>query len=338
MTIRIVENLEALMEVKDPAIRVVKHEGLSHADDVCAVAMISAVEGKDVYVLRTRDRKVLEEALQDGGTFVLDVGGEFNPDLLNFDHHFKPVPTNGDGEVLSSFGMVCDYLKVERCDFVRHVDAVDNGSRDHDCPQWWPILPTDRDKPSVAWVVHNSAPAHVDGSPVTKEEFDQRFADMANHMAQLFSWDGSVVGPSILQNPAEWVKQWCLWIANNEEAKKASVVRVESALEGKEGALLVLDQFEGGAFDVVAALPESHPIRFLVFPGTSGWMVQQVAVAPGSFQGRKQLPEAWAGLRDEAFQDATGVSDGIFCHPGRFVCGAKSREGAVRLAQMAVEA
>ena len=34
--------------------------------------------------------------------------------------------------------------------------------------------------------------------------------------------------------------------------------------------------------------------------------------------------------------ELTGVPDAVFAHPGRFVCGATSREGAIRLAEAAL--
>jgi uncharacterized UPF0160 family protein len=116
------------------------------------------------------------------------------------------------------------------------------------------------------------------------------------------------------------------------------VVRVENCVSTDQ--VLVLDQYELAALDVLAAKPrEAGEVLYVVFPGPGGrqWMCQQVAAAKGSFAGRRPLPEKWAGLRDQAFAEMTGVEDGVFCHPGRFICGAKSREGALRLAALAVE-
>jgi len=52
---------------------------------------------------------------------------------------------------------------------------------------------------------------------------------------------------------------------------------------------------------------------------------------------RKNFPKLWAGLRDEELQNVTGVPDAIFCHRGLFLAIAKSKEGAIKLAQIAVE-
>ena len=57
-----------------------------------------------------------------------------------------------------------------------------------------------------------------------------------------------------------------------------------------------------------------------------------------SFKNRKDFPTIWAGLRDEKLQKVTGVSDSIFCHRGLFLAVAKSKEGAVKLAKLALSA
>ena len=56
-----------------------------------------------------------------------------------------------------------------------------------------------------------------------------------------------------------------------------------------------------------------------------------------SFENRKDLPAAWAGLRDVDLQAVTGVDDAIFCHNGRFLIVAKTLEGARALAKLALD-
>ena len=56
-----------------------------------------------------------------------------------------------------------------------------------------------------------------------------------------------------------------------------------------------------------------------------------------SFKNKKDLPVSWAGLKDADLQKVTGVSDAVFCHRGLFLAVAKSKEGAIKLAQIAVQ-
>jgi len=65
--------------------------------------------------------------------------------------------------------------------------------------------------------------------------------------------------------------------------------------------------------------------------------VQQIPIAAGAKEGRVQMPQAWAGLIEADLQKITGVADAVFCHPGRFICGARSLAGAQELAARALK-
>ena len=65
--------------------------------------------------------------------------------------------------------------------------------------------------------------------------------------------------------------------------------------------------------------------------------MQTVPVEPGSFEDRKSLPKAWAGLSDAAFQAQTGIDDAMFCHNGLFIAGAESFASTMKLAAMALQ-
>ena len=66
------------------------------------------------------------------------------------------------------------------------------------------------------------------------------------------------------------------------------------------------------------------------------WQLRTVPVQAGSFQARMDLPQAWAGLRDEQLAAVSGVPDAAFCHMNLFIAVARSREGALRLAELAL--
>jgi uncharacterized UPF0160 family protein len=48
------------------------------------------------------------------------------------------------------------------------------------------------------------------------------------------------------------------------------------------------------------------------------------------------LPASWAGLRDAELAAVTGVADSVFCHLNLFIAGARSFDGAVRMAERAL--
>jgi uncharacterized UPF0160 family protein len=50
------------------------------------------------------------------------------------------------------------------------------------------------------------------------------------------------------------------------------------------------------------------------------------------------LPLEWAGKSGDELIQITGVTDAIFCHRERFIAVAESKEGAVKLAHLALAA
>jgi uncharacterized UPF0160 family protein len=79
-------------------------------------------------------------------------------------------------------------------------------------------------------------------------------------------------------------------------------------------------------------------IQFVVTLSRDEWQLKTVNVALDSFQLRKPLPASWAGLRGPDLVAVTGVPDAVFCHTGRFIAIARSREGAMALLKHALEA
>ncbi len=69
--------------------RIVTHDGQFHADEIFAVASLSIL-GCKAPCHRTRDYREIARSLGDPSVMVLDVGGVFEPNRLNFDHHQNP--------------------------------------------------------------------------------------------------------------------------------------------------------------------------------------------------------------------------------------------------------
>jgi len=340
--IQILEIQDALHAAKEGSLLVGIHGGAYHADEAGAVGLLEM--WRDTKVLgaialyRGRKPEALR-AIVDAGGILVDVGGAYaNPvdaslRCFQADHHQKggacePRP---NGVPYSSFGLVwrevgvclckeaMDQLGVRDldaqviadavdCGLIQAVDAVDNGAVDVQATvkgtgakmaHW-----------GVSLVVHQMNPPAIPGMV---QNFDDAFQGAVKFMQ-------TVVAAAVVSAIAE-------------EAAKA-VVR--KAIATTAGQVLQLDTFVDWQ-DTVAK--EAPGVLFVVFTNPEGThMIQQVPKALGSFEGRKALPEAWAGLRAEELVKVTGVVDAVFCHNGRFIAGAKSREGALRLAKLAVEA
>ena len=66
------------------------------------------------------------------------------------------------------------------------------------------------------------------------------------------------------------------------------------------------------------------------------WRTGAIRDNLGSFINRRSFPVAWAGKREKELAEITGVSDALFCHNKLFVAYAKSKEGALALAKLAL--
>jgi len=80
-------------------------------------------------------------------------------------------------------------------------------------------------------------------------------------------------------------------------------------------------------------------ILFVVYTDQNGmWRVQCVPVRPSSFENRLGLMESWRGVRDAELEGVSGVEGATFVHMGGFIGGNKTKEGALKMARLTIEA
>ncbi len=306
--------------------RVATHSGVFHADDVIAYLIlrwVDKIDGIPSNFVRTRDQAIIDAA-----DIAFDVGGVYDPDKGRYDHHqrggagarFNGVPYAAAGLIWRRYGFeFCDRYGprngVDRVPLmaavdervIQGIDALDNGA----CEGFMPRLRgTDVkiDVNTLSVLVSSFNPTSLI-EDAYQEDFDDAFMEAANAIWPFFER---------------------LVIGEVSKLKAASIVRSCDHGDG----IMVLDPFCQWQETVVNEMPH---VQFVVFRNPEGtWMVQTVPAAIGSFDARKSLPESWAGLRDDAFAEVTGVSDAVFCHPARFICGARSRVGAMSLASLAL--
>jgi uncharacterized UPF0160 family protein len=295
------------------------HDGVFHADDVLAVATLMIVY-PGAGIIRTRDAARLDRA-----DVVVDVGGVYDPGRFRFDHHQRGrAGARDNGILFSSFGLIWRHYAsrvmtalgvpeehfaavgaaVDR-DLVSPVDAVDNGQNLYTggSPVFAGVSPV-----GLSSVLSGFNPSWHQ----QEKDFDACFM-----RAAAFAQD-------ILRNAVQ--------SALGEALARTVVAGAIDRADG--GPVVVLDQFVPWSDQVRDEAPAA---LFCVFPSETGtWMVQAVNARAGTFESRRLLPLVWAGLRDGEFSAAVGLDDGVFCHPGRFICGARSRASALKLADLAL--
>lgn len=291
--------------------KVVTHSGTFHADDVFASAVLSAAFG-DFDFARTRDPALIAAA-----DIVFDVGGVYDPAGKRYDHHMRDLPRREDGTPYSSVGLIWrDYGRQALNHFVPEIgdDTREVVWQDIDGGL---ILAIDLADNGVS----SACPGHL---ALLIEAFNPTW-DSTQTYDEAFA-EAAVVAHGILQRACHQAYA---------EAKAVSFVAA-AARETKDPRVIVLDRklpwekavFEGDLKDLL----------FVIYPNedSTSWYCRTIPPEPNSFGQRLPLPESWRGLQEEAFSKAAGIPDGVFCHPSGFICGARSRASAIRLAEQAI--
>ena len=304
------------------------HSGKFHADDVWAVTVLDIVF-PGCELIRTRD-----PARIDAADFAVDVGGVWDPQHGRFDHHQKGFGgARQSGVIYASAGLVwkehgarCVALLAEThagrtltakdaqdiayaidSDLVQYLDMSDTGAA--------------RNAPGsygLSAVISGFNPNWMDeervGSAAAIEELRQR----QFRRAMDFITD-------ILINQVRYRIGGLL-----------AVEQVRQAERLEDGRLLLL---KNGALPWAAVVRNEMPnVLFVISHDRTEqrYMLHTVPAAADTFEARRDLPAAWAGLRDAELAAVTGVPDAVFCHNARFIAAAVSFEGAVTMARQAL--
>jgi uncharacterized UPF0160 family protein len=287
--------------------KVATHNGVFHADDVFACACLRLALG-EVEVLRSRDLSVLDNA-----DVVFDVGGEYAPERGRYDHHQRGgAGGREDGTPYAAFGLG---WKAYGRNSIR-------------------VL-TNEDEERILQLVDERLVRHIDAADCGYGEAPRGYSISQAISSLNPTWDSGGDFDEAFESATKVAEA----ILKAEIARAAGEIKAESiVLNAIRGAsdprVVVLEKFCPWQNILPSASSEA---LFVVFPSESNtFMVQAVPPEAGSFGKRKPLPEPWGGLRDEEFSSLTGVEDGVFCHPGLFIAGARSLQGAMTLASLAL--
>ncbi len=286
-------------------ITIATHNGNFHADDVFSIAALKHIF-PTFNLIRTRDLDVIAKA-----DIVIDVGGEYNADAGRFDHHQRGgAGARDNGIPYSSFGLIWQKYGVEICQgkqevakslddgLVSTIDAIDCGHVE-----------------GVAQGISLSQTISM-FNPTWQEDshFDACFDEAVEFAARVLS----------------------RFIASADGGISAKSIVAKAIDDAADPRVIVLEKYTPWKTTVHKL---SEQALYMVYPSGSGpWRIQTVPVEPGSFEDRKPLPQAWAGLSDQALQEATGIDDAMFCHNGLFIAGAASFASTMKMAEIALQA
>lgn len=295
-------------------IEIITHDRVFHADDVfaCAILKLSHSESR---VVRTRDSSVIQAATGAPNTILVDIGGQYDPELRLFDHHqpdgagWRKLATRewpyasagliwkhyGDLAVRRVHAGLSDASVAEIVEYIdealiKYIDAVDCGVRVKSAG------------PSLSGMISSFNPAWY-------EEAEDVFP-LVLDLAQV-----------LLTN---FIKRQAGKVLARDTVRKS-----QHQLAGR---LLVLESCLPWT-DVVS--DEMPDVLFVVYPiENKQWQLR--AAVNSDMTPRVRLPQTWAGLERKALTAVSGVDAAVFCHRSRHLAGADDLPGAMALVEQAL--
>ena len=290
-------------------IKVAVHDGAFHPDDVCAVAILSLYLNKPLKIFRTRDPKVWSEM-----DYILDVGGEYNPKENKFDHHQEgwnekrenSIPYAASGLVWKEYGQ-----KI-------------TGSSE------------------VANFIDEKIIQPIDAEDSAVEIYTKIFEKVSPYtfFDYIFSFNPTWIDKTDRLKAFEFVVS---------EAKKMFLSEIKRAKDREVSSSIIKNIYEKTEDKRIIVLDKNYSWKkpfvnlleplFVVHPHSDGltWAVDTVRKPNEKFIRRMYFPKTWAGKNGDELAQITGVSDAVFCHNGIFLTIAKTKEGAIALAKLALE-
>ncbi|MHB0978186.1 MAG: MYG1 family protein [Minisyncoccota bacterium] len=287
---------------------IVTHSDNFHPDEIFAVATLLLIYPEAI-VVRSRESADWEKA-----DIVVDVGGVYDPSKNKFDHH-QPggAGKRGNGIPFASFGLIWKHFGEKLVDIeeqeiidsrlVVPIDAIDNGIN----------LSTPSFEEIREYSIQDFLFSYVDSSRTDTKYLFETFMKLVNISKDLL-------------------------VREIDSAKKVAtgMKKVREIVEQTEEKQIIVFPEDLPWDRVLADIPE---VLYVVYPRKNGsWGVKSIRKKLGGFELRKPLPEAWLGKEGDALVEITGVPDALFMHKGRFLASAQSKEGAIKLAQIALNA
>lgn len=296
----------------------VTHSGGFHADELLSSVILTRLF-PNAKIVRSRAPEWITPA---SDRIIYDVGGSYDPEQAIFDHHQRGAPLRDDGQPFSSFGLIWkhygrDYLlasglpetDVETVhasfdsSFVLPVDLVDNGAL----------------SPSVAGQLAGlTLPSLLETLKPVFDETDPDAEDRTFHQALAIA--RAFVEARIGKSAAKL---------------RAEAMVHQAIVAAGEGRVLELPM--GMPFRPAVVKAGADHLLFVVHPRGKDWTLTGIRRADEGFELRADLPAAWAGLTNGDLEAASGVQGATFCHNGRFIAAAKTREAVLAMAELAVK-
>ncbi|ANK86274.1 MULTISPECIES: MYG1 family protein [unclassified Rhizobium] len=294
----------------------VTHSGGFHADELLSSVILTRLFPQ-ARLIRSRAPEWITPAPD---RIIYDVGGAYDPAAGIFDHHQRGAPLRDDGQPYSSFGLIWKHYGREYLAAAglldHHVEALHTA---FDTGFVLPIDLTDNGALSPSGPLAGlTLPALLETLKPVFDAEEPEADDRAFHAALAIA--RSFIDAGIAQRAAKLRAEAIVYRA------------IEAAGQGR-----ILELPRGMPFRPAIVKAGADHLLFVVHPREKDWCVTGIRRGDDGFELRADLPAAWAGLTNSELEAVCGVEGASFCHNGRFIAAAKTRDAALAMAELAVQ-
>ena len=238
------------------------------------------------------------EEIIKNGDYVFDVGGVYDAETNRFDHHQKGGAGKRENSIeYSSFGLVWKKFGLKLTGSEEITELIDEHL----------VAPVD---------------AFDNGFDLVENKYD-----ISPYFIQHFFIS---MRPTWAEKDISNDKMFLKSVEIAKEILSREIMQAKDTFLAKER---IISIYQNATEKRIIILDESYPYENIL----NNFSEPLFVVYPKTFKSRKDFPSLWGGLQNEELQKISGVQDAVFCHKGLFMAVAKSKEGAIKLAQIAVE-
>lgn len=290
----------------------VTHDGSFHTDDIFAAATLAIYlekNGLEYKIIRTRDQEIIN-----AGDYVFDVGGVYDAEKNRFDHHQPGGAGGREGIPYAAFGLVWRKFGFEVAGDKEVADFIERRM----------VMPVDANDNGIDLYSNN----FPNVSPYTLQDI---FAMFSPTSLETIEKDGQFLKALALAKEILQRK-----IRKASDQTKIAKLIVSYYRRAKDKRLIIIDSPKVSRYEIFDALQDFPEPLFVVSGDNEDWSAVAMRKEKNSFGNRKDFPKPWGGLKAKELQKETGVPDAVFCHNNLFLAAAKSKAGAIKLAELAL--
>ncbi|HCK88076.1 MAG TPA: hypothetical protein DHW39_04605 [Erysipelotrichaceae bacterium] len=310
------------------------HDGIFHADDVFAAALLSLM-CEDINVVRGSDTDIPEG----GDWIVFDIGGG------ELDHHTPENKENngthpGTDIPYAACGLVWrkyheEILEAQDCP-KRYIESV------YQKLESSLILGIDAE--DNAFNPAGKALEAIVNVPEEQKKYVLSAARTSFTVSQVIkdfnpTWNSTTEPQDAFLDAVSFARDILLNRIDSIISSLDGRDYVLRCIDYSSAHIMIMDEFAPweGVLYSQRYNPKANDIWYVISPALrGGWNVQcALSDSDDRTSYRHPLPQEWYGLRYEELQKVSGISTAIFCHASGFLAGCETESDAVAMAEKA---